>query len=110
MSKIEREKKEFTTTKGTKIVHYTYLRGRDANEIQACYTKDAKVNMVGAEVKVEGFDINADAEATKKTLELIIVSVNDSDANVVDDILDLPNEEYKEIVEKINEITGKKKE
>ena len=106
----ERETKEFKTTRGTVIKHYTYLRGRDANAIQAVYTKGAEVNMVGGEVKVEGFNINSDEEATKKTLELLVVSVNGSDKNVVEDILDLPNDEYKEIVTTLNELSGKKKE
>lgn len=105
---MERETKTFETSKGNKVVHYTYLRGRDANAIQACYTKGAQVNMTGQDVRVEGFNPNAEEEATKKTIEILVVSVNGSSEKVVDDVLDLPVDEYHEVVAALNELSKKK--
>ena len=107
---MNRPTKEFTTTEGVKIVAKTYLTGREANEIESVYTKDAKVNMSGGDVKVDGFNPNSTFEATKKTIELLVVSVNGSIENVVDTVLDLPKSQFDEIVSFLNSLTDKKKE
>ena len=88
---------------------YAYATGRDSNAIQEVYLKDAKMNIVGKDVRIEGFSANADTEANKKMLELLVVSL-DGDANSVSErVLDLPVADYNEIIASLNDISGKKK-
>lgn len=110
METPKRETKEFKSKNGNIVVHYTYLTGREANEVQMVYLKDAKVNVIGQEVKVDGFSPALEFEANKKLLSFMIVSLNGDNQNVVDRLLDLPNDEYEEIVKVIDGISNKKKD
>lgn len=104
-----RETKEFTTKGGTVIVHKTYLTGREMNEVQKVLLKNVTVDIKGASQSVQGFEASSITELNNKTIEMMVVSVNGISDKVIDTILDLPNEEYSEVIEKLNEITGAKK-
>jgi hypothetical protein len=91
------------------IVVKTYATGREFNEIQAVYLRNAKINMVGNAPQVSGFTAEVELEATKKALEMLVVSVDGSSENVVSVIEEFPNDEYQKVVEKVNALLGKKK-
>ncbi len=105
----KRETKEITTSGNHKVVIKTYATGREFNEIQNCYLKDAKLNVIGGVTKIEGFSPTSEFEATKKTLELLVVSLDGIAENLVDRILDLRVDDYNEIVEALKEVSGQKK-
>jgi len=101
---------EFATKNGHVIVMKEYITGREANEIQSSYLKDAKVRIVDGAPQIDEFDVFSDEKAKKIMFNLMIVSVDGNTENVADSILDLRNEDYEEVVEILNEKTGKKKE
>lgn len=104
-----RETKEFTTKGGTVITYKTYLTGREMNEVQKVLLKNVTVDMKGSTQNVQGFEATSITELNNKTIEMMVVSVGDSKENVLDAILDLPNSEYTEVIETLNEVTGSKK-
>ena len=55
---------------------------------------------------VVDFELDATLEAEEKTIEMIVVSLNGSKEDVLNKVLDLPREDYEEIMEKVNEIYG----
>jgi hypothetical protein len=65
--------------------------------------------MVGNAPQVSGFTAEVELEATKKALEMLVVSVDGSSENVVSVIEEFPNDEYQKVVEKVNALLGKKK-
>lgn len=95
---------------GHDFVFKTYLTGREFNEIQRIYLSSAKINMVGnGGPSINSFSAEVELDATKKTLEMLVVSMDGSTENIVDRIEDLPNEVYQLVVANINEAAGKKK-
>lgn len=104
-----RETKEFITKGGTKICYKTYLTGREMNEVQKVLLKNVTVDMKGSTQNVQGFEATSITELNNKTIEMMVVSVGDIKEKVLDAILDLPNDEYTEVIETLNEITGSKK-
>ena len=109
MDNKERPTIEFKTQNGHVVVIREYITGREANEIQQSYLKDAKVQIVNGAPQIEDFDVTADDKAKRLMLEKMVVSVDGVAENVADLVLDLRNEDYEEIVELLNEKTGKKK-
>lgn len=106
---INRPTKEFTTKNGVKVVYKSYSTGREYNEIQDIYVSGMKFNMLGNDMRMEGFNPSVDIDADKKRIELLVVSVDNTSDDLVNKILDLPHEDYEEIIEVIGEISGKKK-
>ncbi len=109
MEEIKRETRSFTTTGGNKIVHKTYATGAEFNEIQSVYLKSAKMSMVGQDIQVKDFDTTVEIKANIKTIDILIESLNDSEENCTERILNLPSSEYLEILEALEEASGKKK-
>lgn len=105
----QRETKEFKTSGGHTIVHKTYATGREYNEIQNIYLKDAKVNVIGGVTRIEGFSANTDYETNKKAIELLVVSVDGDTSTFIEKILDLPVKEFNEAIDVLNDLMGKKK-
>ena len=103
-----RPTKEITVS-GHRVVIKTYATGREYNEIQSVYLRSAKISMVGKDAQVGSFTGEVQIEAVKKSIEMLVVSVDDITQNVVDVILDFPLEDYETVVTEINEITSKKK-
>jgi len=109
METKERPKIEFKTKNGHVIVVKEYITGREANEIQGSYLKNAKVKIVNGAPQIDDFDVTADDKAKRLMIELMIISVDGNTEGVTDAVLDLNNIDYEEVVEKLNELTGKKK-
>lgn len=106
----QRDTKEILTPMGNKLVVKSYATAREFNDIQNCYLKDAKVKLTGGVPQIEGFDPASDFEATKKAIELLVVSISDRVTDIVTYILDeMPVSEFDFIKEVLDELTGKKK-
>lgn len=114
MSQKERPTETFKTENGYEVTVKSYATGREANKIQAVYMQSAKVTVVGQTPRIEGFDLGAEEKAIEMMVELLVVSVKDPDGNVnenaVDSVLDgMPKPDFDEVLDKLNELTGKKK-
>lgn len=107
----KRETKEFTTTGGHVLVYKTYVTGRESNEIQKIILQDMKLEI--GEAKLSPFIGQVSAahftELNNKTIEILVVSLDGKTEALLDKILDLPNQEYSEVIAKLNEVTGEKK-
>lgn len=105
---MERE----TTTieiKDKRFAVKTYATAREVNAIQQTYFKGAKVEMVGEVSKVSDFNPGIQFEVEQEMIRQMVVSVNDKSDNVLDTILDLPSDIYRELIDRIDTIIGKKK-
>lgn len=101
---------EWTTPGGIPVVLRTYITGREFQALKNVYVEDAKAKIDGrGGVEVEGFNPLADDKAIERMISFVVVSLSGSTENVVDRVLDLPVDDYQEIVTKIKEITDKKK-
>lgn len=109
----ERATRKFTTSGKHEVTIYTYLTGREFNEIQGVLIKDVKVSAIGQDAKIDGFNPAAVDEANKKLIELAVVSITgegiDSSKSVADLVLDLPYQETQEVMDVLDELSGKKK-
>ncbi len=105
----KRETKIFETSRGHKVEIKTYLTGREFNEIQAVYLQDVKLDTVGQEIKLSGFNPSAEQKANNRTIELLAVSFDGSSDDILNKVLDLPHDEYDEVIAQLSEVSGKKK-
>jgi len=110
METSNRQTREFVTSGGHKVVIKTYCSGREWQDIQDVYLKDAKINMIGNDVKVEGFSPKADSLAKEKAVELLVVSIDGKTTSVLADVFNLPFAETAEILAQVDAVQGKKKE
>lgn len=105
---MERATKEIKVGEHT-IKVKTYCTGGEFNQIQSVYLRSAKINVIGSTPQVAGFTAEVELEATKKAVELLVVSIDGSTDDVIQKVEDLPYQEYAEIVDEINTLIGKKK-
>lgn len=108
MDTKQRETKEIKVGEHTVVIK-TYCTGREANEIEQVYLAGTKVSMVGTTPTVDGFSPTVEQDANKKAIEVLVVSLDGTNDDLVNRILDLPNTEYVQIVAALGEISGKKK-
>lgn len=104
----DRETKEYSTERGTKLVLRTYLTGGEARAIEGKYLSMAKMDMKGNEPVFKDVDLNISFTVEKELIKYAVVSVNGSTENIVDTILNLRSEEYEEIIKELNELVKKK--
>ncbi len=103
----ERETVEFTTkSKKNKVLLNTYLTRRERRQIKNALFGGKEISVDGkndvkASVSMEATDIAED-----ETFKLMIVSLNDSKENVLERMLELPDDEAGEIKDKIDELTN----
>lgn len=87
----------------------TYASAREANTIQQAYFKGAKVELVGEQARVSEFNPTIQMEVEQEMIRQLIVSMDGSAENVVDRCLDLPADEYRELIDYIDRLIAKKK-
>lgn len=101
---------EITTQGGHTIVTKSYATGREANIIKSVYIESIKASVVGNVAKIDSVDLQAEERAINKMIELMVVSVDGVSDDILNQVLDLPQQDYNMIVEKLDELTGKKKQ
>lgn len=105
---MERETKEVRI--GSNMVEIkTYATGREATAIQQAYLKSASVEIVGGEARVKDFNPSALDDVRAEMIRQLVVSLNGDNTNLVDRCIDLPNEEYVELVATLDELAAAKK-
>lgn len=88
--------KTFTTTHGHKIEVKTFVTGRQVQQFT-----DGIADDITKEKRNQAI--------SNKSIEILVVSVDDSKENILDTVLDLPFDDYKEILETVNAIVDPKK-
>ena len=94
-----------TPRSGIEIKMKSWITGREKREIQAIFLEGA--DFKSGETKFSGEQF---AKSQDKTIELVVVSVGGKDGNIVNDVLDLPNEDYDFVIAEINKITSTSEE
>lgn len=111
---MERSTKKIKTPGGYEIEMRDYITGREYRLIQSVFLSGMEVR-VGVEgtpemnnaMKPEMIDLAQD-----KTIEILIVSVNGNKENVLQSVLDMPKDDFDQVVAAMNEVSnglGKKK-
>lgn len=87
----------------------TYATAREATTIQQAYFKGQKVEVVGDQPKIAEFNPGVQFEVEKELVNQMVVALNGDQANLVDRIIDLPNDIYRQLITQLDEIVSKKK-
>jgi len=104
---MERETKKITTPSGKAVELKTYLTAGEAKELSLVFLKGMKLDY-DAETKkpivkdISGSLIN---EAENRAIELIVVSFDGSNENILGRLLELKSTEFDFVMEEINKIT-----
>lgn len=94
---------EITTPKGgITVVLKEYITGRDGRTLREALIKAAKINQDGG---VTGIDPAALNTSDDLKIKLAVVSVDNSEENVVGAILDMAKEDYDFVMEAVDELT-----
>jgi hypothetical protein len=112
---MERSTKTFTTAGGHEVVMYDYLTGLEVETIRNFYTSKAEIKSISqdgtkVEAGVAGMSVEAAMETKKLALRTAIRSIDGNSEDVDSAALNLPNDDYQEVLGAVNElIEGKKK-
>jgi hypothetical protein len=110
MDTKERATKTLNTPNDFVVVVKTYATAREFEQIQQCYMEGANMKLVGKTPTIDNFDPKSEFEAQKKTIEMLVVSINESAENVVTRMLDdMPKEDYDFVMDALDDLSGKKK-
>jgi hypothetical protein len=111
-----RETKTIKTAKGYEVTIKAWISGGENNQLQAVWLEDTKMSLnADGKTSIEGFNGMLEQKATKKLLEIMIISFKAPSqaepvtSDVVKLVEDMPLNDYQEVVEALNEVTGKKK-
>ena len=78
-----------------KVVIYDYVTGREIEEIEDIFMEDSKE---GEKSQVR--------RSAHKSIEMLVISVDDKPTKVLDRILDFKREDYRVIINAITDIVG----
>ena len=100
------ETKEIITPIGEiKIVLKSFITGRESREIKGVYFKGVKFKMEGQTSKSEDIDMSKITEDSEnKAIEVVVISVNGSEENKLDTILDMNVKDYDFVKNEVNKI------
>lgn len=104
---MERETKEFITTKGIKVLFKTDFTGKEMREWRSLFLDYVSANPEG-KVMIEEGKIKGDLleKMESKAIELAVHSVNEETSNILEKILDLPAVDYQEIANEAMKVMG----
>lgn len=105
----ERETKTIGTPGGHNVVLRTYLTGREASGIKSDMLKAMRMSIpdtAAGKVSIENVSGEFLVDQEHKTLGYLVVSVDDVRENALDLLLDLPSDDYKAVLDAVNEITN----
>ena len=99
----EQETKIITTPNtGKEVVLKAWITGRDKRAIQSVYSDDM---VIGQDNKVSGIKASTINDAKDKTIELVVISIDGSEEDVLNKILDLPSKDYDFVISEIDKVT-----
>lgn len=105
--------REFTTIETPiskeKVVLKSWLTGREKRAITSVYLNEAFFKGEKGEVEIKGDLVNKAQDETIKTVIVSIGEIKDAE-KILNYLLDMRNEDYKFVMDKINELTKEKNE
>jgi len=87
----------------------TYATAREENEIRKTYYAGADVSVEGVMPKISKFDPTTEYTVSLKMVEILAVDMDGSAEKIRDRVEELPAAAFDELIEKLNELTAKKK-
>jgi len=106
---MERETKTIVTPSGAKVVVNTYITGRESEQIQDILYKSVNFSAMASNANKEAnLNLNSGSfitEQTHKIIEIMVVSIDGSNENVLNAVLDMKEIDYSFVVDEINRIT-----
>lgn len=102
---MEEVKEIICPKSGTKVVLKEYLTGRERRELSTLLMKDNKMEIEDEKPKIEGLNVTTFNNFQDKTIEGYVVSINGETENILDKVLDLPEQDFKFIQDQINELS-----
>jgi hypothetical protein len=107
-----RPTKELKTKSGIDIILKQWITGREQEYIQEPIFEAASIKAgitpQGPTTELKEFKSSAITESFHRTIEKVLVSVDGKTENVLDLVLELPADDYNEIVEAVNDVVKKK--
>jgi hypothetical protein len=103
----ERQTTSFKTPAGNVVVLRSYLTGRESADLKSILLSSLKMSMSDLEnkkVDMGGLSGAVLAQQERKTLDYLVVSVDDETENPVEKLLDLPSTEYDAVLKEIEKI------
>lgn len=104
-----KETKELVVGANTFVVR-TYLTGREVRNIQSAMMSSLEMKQKNGEAEITGFKGEMLALQEDKQIQTVVVSVNGSTDNILNFVLDLPKEEYDQVVAYVKEVSEGKKQ
>lgn len=100
-----RETKKIITSGNKEIEIYTYITGGEARQIQNIFLEGMKFKVSG-EGQTTSNEMSASlaSVAQDKVIELLVVSVNGVKENVLKAMLDLPKNDFDEVLTEIDKV------
>jgi len=112
---MDRETKIVTSPSGHKVELKTYITGRELEAIENVLYNGIKTsaiidNELNKKASVKLDTENFLIEQTHKTIEMVIVSIDEQKENIVERTLDLKKDDYIFIIAEIEKVTNDKVE
>lgn len=104
---MDRETKEIKLGEHTFVLK-TYATGRETQAIQSVYFKGTKIGISDGTPTFSDLDPSVQFDVQQEMVRQMVVSLDGSTENIVDRVLDLPNEEYVEIIAILDALVSKK--
>lgn len=100
---MDRKTKTITTPSGHKIEIKTYITGRELEDLDDISYKMARAN------QLKGKDLGEENESymkqkLHKSIEIVVISVNNKKENILDTILDMKQSDYSFVINKITNV------
>lgn len=98
---MARETKEILTPGGNKAVVKTYLTGGESEQIEDLFLAQSEI---GEDQKVSFNFKSVIREANHKLIELMVVSLDGDEKDILKRLLDLKADDYRAVVDELNKI------
>lgn len=92
-----------------KVVVNTYVTGREMRSIEQTLMDKLEMKRKGGEEEITGFKGAMMADRQDMKIKAVVASVDGKTDNIVDAVLDLPNDKAEEIMKYVDELTEPKK-
>ena len=105
---MNRDTKEKKISDNTFVIK-SYATAQETNNIQQVYFKGQKVDIVGEKPTLNDVNTNVQFDVENEMIKQLVVSMNDKTEGIVEACLELPNDQWNELIEYIDSLIAKKK-
>ncbi len=101
---MERPTKKVKLSSGKTLEIYTYITGAENDALERIFLDAQNVRLTSAQEREVTFSASVVKDAQNKALEMLIVSFDDSNENIIDRIGALPSNQAREIYDIVDSI------